>query len=82
MNSIVLEVNNSVADKWRDTPASLKEEAARLVEQFMLLKGRVRPTGGDKLELAVDLAEAGFPAEVITRLTSLLPEVFEGFMKK
>ncbi len=82
MEPIILEVNEAVARKWPSAPTLLKEEAARLVEQFLLLKGEVQPTGTDKLTLAIDLAEAGFPSEVITNLTQLMPEVFEAFIKK
>lgn len=47
-----------------------------------LLNGRMFPSGPDKLELAIDLAEAGVNAEAITILSHLDRSMFEDFMPK
>lgn len=85
MERIVLEVNSDTARRWRNANAKLREEAVnRLVEKLMLSSDDtpIFPSGTEKLDLAIELAESGVPANVITKVTHLLPEVFEAFMPK
>lgn len=85
MEQIVLEVSSDTARRWRNANAKTREEAVnRLVEKLVLSSGDAAayPNGIDKLDLAIELAESGVSADVITKVTHLRPEAFEAFMTK
>lgn len=81
MERITLEMTPETSLIWQSlSPEQRQKLSSRAVNA--LLNGELYPTGTDKLELAIELAEAGLPVDIISKLTHLLPEVFESFLKK
>jgi|JI102314A2RNA_FD_contig_21_15386903_length_466_multi_6_in_0_out_0_2 hypothetical protein len=76
-----IEVTDTAARIWEKlTPEDQQKISSRAISA--LLNGELYPTGTDQIDLAVDLAEAGLPSEIISKLTRLNPEIFESFIKK
>lgn len=78
---IVLEVDGASAKIWN----SLSDKGKRKLSSRMfraLLRGKLYPVGEEQLELAIELAEEGVDAAIISRLTRLEPEMFEAFLQK
>ena len=76
-----IEVSEGGTEVWKALSAA---EQQKLSSQAInaLLNGSLYPTGTEQLELAIDLAEAGLPAVLISRITRLEPEAFEAFIEK
>ncbi len=81
MKSMTIEIEDPQNSLWWTLPA----EAQKLLTEKALnalLSGRMFPSGPDKLELAIDLAEVGVNAETISKLSQLERSMFEAFMPK
>ncbi len=81
MKSLTINMDDPNAAVWFNLPAAIQK---LLTEKALdaLLNGRMFPSGSEKLELAIDLAEAGVDAETISKLSHLDRSIFEGFMPK
>jgi len=79
MRSMTLEIEDPENAVWTSLPPAAQK---LLTEKALnaLLNGRMFPTGTDKLDLAIDLAEAGVDAETISKLSHLDRSIFEEFM--
>lgn len=62
----------SLPEKWQSILASRSLNAT--------LSGKLYPSGGEKIELAIELAEAGVDADTISQLTSLDKDLFIDFI--
>jgi hypothetical protein len=81
MKTMTIEVDEPISEIWKTLPLS----AQRLLTSKALnaiLNGEPYPTGFDQLDLAIDLAEAGVKAEIISKLSGLSSDVFSDFMPK
>jgi len=78
---MIIEIDDPKASMWNSLPPAAKR---KLTERALnaLLSGRLFPSGTDKLDLAIDLAEMGVDAETISTLSHLDRSLFEGFMPK
>ncbi len=80
MKTVIIELPVPSAELW----GKLSAESRQLLTEKALssiLRGDPYPTGTEQLELAIDLAEAGVEAEVISKISGLAPELFESFMR-
>ncbi|MDX2130373.1 MAG: hypothetical protein SFU91_15160 [Chloroherpetonaceae bacterium] len=73
-------LDDQLAKRWLSLPQSAQKILAEKSIKAVL-EGQVFPSGIEKLELAIVLAEAGVKREEISFLTHLEAEVFEDFMK-
>ena len=79
MKTVTVEMEGKLEDLWNGLPP----QSQRLLTSKALsaiLKGDLYPTGTEQLELAIDLAEAGVDAEIISKLTRLDKSLFESFL--
>lgn len=81
MKSLTITIDEPNAALWFNLPPAVQKLLAEKALDA-LLNGRMFPSGPDKLELAIDLAEAGVDAETISKLSHLDRSIFEGFMPK
>lgn len=81
MERIVLEVDGASAKIWNSLPDKGRKKLTSRVFGA-LFRGELYPVGSEQLELAIELAEEGVSADVISKLTRLEPEVFEAFMQQ
>ncbi len=81
MKSLTITLDEPTSPLWQNLPPAIQK---LLTEKALdaLLNGRTFPSGPEKLELAIELAEAGVDADTIERLTFLDQSIFEGFMLK
>jgi hypothetical protein len=81
MKAFTITLEEPTAELWLNLPPPAQQ---LLAERSLraILNGRMFPSGVDKLELAIDLAEAGVDAEIISTLSHLDRSIFEGFMSK
>jgi hypothetical protein len=80
MKTLMVEFEETTASDWNNLP---KECQSLIVSKALtsILKGEPYPIGADQLELAIDLAESGVDAELISRLSRLDKSVFEAFLQ-
>lgn len=81
MQTLTIEIEDPKNSLWLTLPVAAQK---LLTEKALnaLLNGRMFPSGSDKIELAIDLAEAGVNAEAIAVLSHLDRSLFESFMTK
>ena len=81
MKTLTIEVEESTAKLWQKLPATIRQSiTAHALSAF--LNGTLYPVGEEQLELAIELAEAGVDAEIISKLTRLDISSFSAFLKK
>ncbi|MDO5664231.1 MAG: hypothetical protein Q4G63_03110 [Bacteroidia bacterium] len=81
MERIILEIDGATAKIWNTLPDKGKRKLSSRALSA-LFRGELYPTGTDQLELAIELAEEGVDAAIISKLTRLEPEMFEAFLQK
>lgn len=81
MKTVTIELPEPSSELWNKLPLSSRQ---LLTEKALssILNGDPYPTGTEQFDLAIDLAEAGVNAEIISKISGLAPEIFEGFMRK
>jgi hypothetical protein len=80
MKSLTIQIEDPILSTWK----SLPPECQNLLTTKALnaiLQGIPYPTGSDQLELAIELAESGVDADVISQLTRLDKSVFNAFLQ-
>lgn len=75
------ELEDALVRRWNSLPESIKKQMTS-ASLSALLNGKVYPSGSEQLELAIDLAESGVEAKLISKITRLDQSVFEAFLRK
>ena len=81
MKTLIIEIEESIAQTWQQLPPAAQQLLTTHALEA-LLKGELYPTGTDQLDLAIDLAEAGVPIDIISKLARLDKDIIEPFIKK
>ena len=81
MKTLTIELEEPLAALLEKLPLAARQRLTSSAIEA-ILNGGLYPTGTEQLELAIDLAEAGVDAGIISKLTRLAPEVFQDFAKK
>jgi hypothetical protein len=80
MKSLTIQIEDPILATWKSLPPNCQ---TLLTSKALnaILKGIPYPTGADQLELAIELAESGVDANVISQLTRLDKSVFDSFLQ-
>ena len=79
MNTFDLKLSEIDLSLWNQLPVVCQGLlASKILHSF--LNGELYPTGTNQLDLAIELAENGSDEVVISKLTRLNKEVFQGFL--
>jgi len=81
METININIEKQVIGNWKKLPLATRQNLASRTLNAMLA-GTQYPSGSEKLELAIELAEAKVDSVTISQLTRLEKEIFEGFLVK
>jgi hypothetical protein len=81
MKTITFEIDDVKSDIWQTLPPVCQNLLANKALNS-ILSGVPYPTGTDQLELAIELAENGIDASVITKVSGLDRSLFESFMPR
>ena len=79
MKTVTIELEDPKSDIWQRLPPVCQNLLANKALDA-ILNGTPYPTGGDQLELAIELAENGVNADVISKISRLHRSVFESFL--
>jgi hypothetical protein len=81
METISINIDKRVISNWEKLPLATRQNLASRALNAML-EGSQYPSGPEKIELAIELAEVGVDADTISQLTQLEKEIFAGFLSK
>jgi|GEM_PF-2163104 len=79
MQTLNVDIDENQLETWNHLPENLRSVMVSRVLNA-LLSGQAYPSGPEKLDFAIELAESGVDTETISKLTHLEIEVFQDFL--